>query len=136
MPVIPVKLFDAKSTIKPVGGFMAIKRSLFRILAPATLFILAACQTTPGTQTDAAVSEPDATTSPAVQESVEQAPQYEQAQAEGAPVAIFLADMEPREGWQAVQLDVGAMYINPQPVLIRDDFTGVQAGASEDGDGL
>lgn len=112
---------------------MAIRRSLFRILAPLSLFVLAACQTTPDSQTDAAVSEP-ATAPQTAQQPAE--PMPEQAQSVGAPVAVFLADMDPREGWQAVQLDVGAMYLNPQPVLIRDDFTGVQAGASQEGDGL
>lgn len=114
---------------------MTIQRSLFRILAPISLFILAACQTTPPTSTDTAVTEP-ASAPTTAQEAVQPEPTYEQAAAEGAPVAIFLADMDPREGWQAVELEVGALYLNPQPVIIRDDLTGVQAGASSEGDGL
>lgn len=124
-------------TFQPVGGFMTVKRILTRIIAPLSLFVLAACQTTPTTQTDAAT--PDAAAAPqTAQESVQETSpsQQEQARADGAPVAVFVASSDPRDGWQQVQLDVGSIYLNPQPVIVRDHLTGVQAGASEEGDGL
>ncbi len=114
---------------------MTIQRTLARIIAPLSLFVLAACQTTPPAQTDAAAS--DAAVAPqTAQESVQETSPQQQARSQGAPVAVFLASTDAREGWQPVQLEVGALYLNPQPVLIRDDLTGVQAGTSEEGDGL
>lgn len=113
---------------------MTIQRILARILAPLSLFILAACQTTPSTQTDVAATD-SATATQTAPEPVQELPQQE-ARAEGAPVLIFLADTTARDGWQPVQLDEGTLYLNPQPVVIRDDLTGVQAGSSQEGDGL
>lgn len=114
---------------------MTIQRILARIIAPLSLFVLAACQTTPSAPTDTAT--PDTSTAPqTAQEAVQETPPQQQASSQGAPVAVFLASSDAREGWQPVQLEVGALYLNPQPVLIRDDLTGVQAGASEQGDGL
>lgn len=113
---------------------MIIKRIITRIVAPFSLFVLAACQTTPTTQSDAATAETAAPQT--AQESVQEtSPSQEQVQA-GAPVAVFLASSESRDGWQPVQLDVGALYLNPEPVLVREHLTGVQAGTSEEGDGL
>lgn len=114
---------------------MIIQRILTRIIAPLSLFVLAACQTTP-TQTD--VATPDAAAAPqTAQESAQETtPPMQQAQADGAPVAVFLASSDAREGWQPIELDVGTLYLNPQPVILREDLTGVQAGASEEGDGL
>lgn len=116
---------------------MTIKRILTRIIAPLSLFVLAACQTTPSTQTDTATPDAAATPQTAQESRQETSPsQQEQAQADGAPVAVFLASSDPRDGWQPVELDVGSLYLNPEPVIVREHLTGVQAGASEEGDGL
>lgn len=114
---------------------MNIKRILARLLVPASLLVLAACQTTPTTSTDVTATDP-ATTPQTAQPSAQETPPRQQASSEGAPVAVFVADTEMQEGWQPVQLDVGVLYLNPQPVVVRDDLTGVQAGASPEGDGL
>lgn len=114
---------------------MTIQRTLARILASISLLVLAACQTTPPAQTDAAV--PDQAAAPeSVPSTTPEAVTQQHAAAQGAPVAVFIASTETRDGWQPVQLDVGNLYLNPQPVVIRDDLTGVQAGASQEGDGL
>ncbi len=113
---------------------MTIQRTLGRILAPISLLALAACQTTPSA-TDAAVSD-QAVTPGTTQQSAQETSTQQQASAQGAPVAVFLADTEERDGWQPVQLDMGALYLNPEPIVVRDDLTGVQAGASQEGDGL
>lgn len=114
---------------------MNIKRLLFRILATASMAILAACQTTPTAETAATTPEPTATQQAAPVASQE-APPSQQASEQGAPVAVFLADTEMQEGWQAVQLSEGALYLNPQPVIERNDLIGIQAGANKEGDGL
>lgn len=114
---------------------MTIQRTLVRIFASFSLLVLAACQTTPSGQTDAAVAD-QATTAETAQRADQDTAAQQQASAQGAPVAVFLASTDARDGWQPVQLDVGNLYLNPQPVVIRDDLTGVQAGASEEGDGL
>lgn len=118
---------------------MTIQRILVRLIAPLSLFVLAACQTAPTSPSDTATPDAAAvpqTTQESPTDAVPEAPSQQQASSQGAPVAVFLASSDPREGWQPVQLDVGALYLNPQPVIIRDDLTGVQAGASEEGDGL
>lgn len=113
---------------------MTIQRTLVRILASISLLVLAACQTTPPAQTDAGA--PESTAAPETAQSPEQESAAQQASAQGAPVAVFLASSDAREGWQPVELEAGSLYLNPEPVVIRDDLTGVQAGASQDGDGL
>lgn len=114
---------------------MTIQRTLARILASISLLVLAACQTTPPAQTDAPA--PDQAAAPeSVQSTTPEAATQQQAAAQGAPVAVFIASTETRDGWQPVQLDAGNLYLNPQPVVIRDDLTGVQAGTSQEGDGL
>lgn len=116
---------------------MIIQRILVRITALLSLLVLAACQTTPSSQTETAAATPQATPAPQVeQESAPAAPTQQPGSSQGAPVAVFLASSDVREGWQSVQLDVGQLYLNPQPVIIRDDLTGVQAGVSAEGDGL
>lgn len=101
-------------------------RTLGRILAPASLILLVACQTVPGSKT--ASQEPSAVT-----------PQPEttlQAQRQGAPVAVFLADSTIQSGWTPVTLQAGTLYVNPQPVITRADLSGIQAGADKQGQGL
>jgi preprotein translocase subunit SecD len=111
---------------------MKVVRALGRILVPASLALLAACHTTP-TQQQAQTS-----TTTATPEAQPQQPAESNAQAahQGAPVAVFLADTSSHEGWTAVNIPSGAIYVNPQPVVTRDDLSGVQAGTSKQGDGL
>src|SRR5690606_36271084 len=98
-------------------------RTLGRILLPASFVWLAACQTVPGTQPTEA--EPQAPAETSVQ-----------ASSQGAPVAVFLADTVSQQGWTPVQIQSGTLYVNPQPVITRDDLVGVQAGTSQEGTGL
>src|SRR5690554_289473 len=98
-------------------------RTLGRILLPASLVFLAACQTMPGTQTTEATPEAPAETSM-------------QASGQGAPVAVFLADTVNQQGWTPVQIQSGTLYVNPQPIVTRDDLVGVQAGTNKEGAGL
>lgn len=104
--------------------------TLGRILVPFSLVLLAACQTTPGTGT----AQAPGTTSPATE-----TPEPEtsiQAQQQGAPVAVFLADTTLQTGWTPVNIQSGTLYVNPQPIITRDDLAGIQAGANKDGEGL
>lgn len=101
-------------------------RTLGRILAPVSLILLVACQAVPSNKT-------------ASQESGAVAPKPEatiQAQRQGAPVAVFLADTTIHSGWTPVNLDAGTLYVNPQPVITRADLSGIQAGANKKGEGL
>lgn len=97
-------------------------RSLGRILLPAGLVFLAACQTVPGTKT----TEPAAPAEETVTQAAEQ----------GAPVAVFLADTVNQPGWTPVQIQSSTLYVNPQPVLTRDDLAAVEAGVTQEGEGL
>lgn len=56
--------------------------------------------------------------------------------AQGASVAVFLADTIQQDGWTPIQIQSGTLYVNPQPVLTREDVVGVKAGTSQEGDGL
>jgi len=106
---------------------MKLTRILGRILLPASLVLLAACQSLPGEQAPATAPEPEPTP-PA-----ELAPQ--EAATQGAPVAVFLADTVSQPGWTAVPVEAGTLYINPQPIITRDDLVAVQA-ANDEGTGL
>ncbi|WP_353152094.1 hypothetical protein [Pollutimonas bauzanensis] len=102
-------------------------RTLGRILVPASLILLAACQTLPG---DKKVSqEPGVATAPKPETNL-------QAQRQGAPVAVFLADTTLQSGWTPVGLESGTLYVNPQPIITRADLTGIQAGSNKQGEGL
>ncbi|MFT0548065.1 SecDF P1 head subdomain-containing protein [Allopusillimonas ginsengisoli] len=113
---------------------MMTARTLARVLAPISLAVLAACQTTSPTQKTAPDSS--AQTATPAQTAATQAESQTQAQSQGAPVAVFLADTAARNGWTPVDIDSGKLFVNPQPVLTRDDLSGVQAGTSKDGAGL
>jgi preprotein translocase subunit SecD len=113
---------------------MMTARTLARVLAPISLAVLAACQTTSPTQKTAPDSS--AQTATPAQTAATQAEAQTQAQSQGAPVAVFLADTAARNGWTPVDIDSGKLFVNPQPVLTRDDLSGVQAGTSKDGAGL
>jgi len=100
---------------------MKIVRVLGRVLIPASLVLLAACQNMPGKKETAAQAEPQKTL---------------QATSQGASVAVFLADTTMQTGWTPVQIQSGTLYVNPQPVITRNDLTGIRAGANKQGDGL
>src|SRR5690606_21546027 len=105
--------------------FMKAIRTLGRVVAPLSLVVLAACQTTPkGSSTVSTAPE---------------APQPEtsvQAQQQGAPIAVFLADTVMQANWTPVNIDSGMLYVNPQPVITRGDLIGIQAGSNKQGEGL
>ena len=108
-----------------------------RALVSATLVsLLAACQTIPqqgGTSADNAAGA----TSTAPAEANQDGAQAQQpGVGQPAPVAVLLADTVQQEGWTAVPVQEGQLFINPQPVITRDDLTGVQAGRGRDGEGL
>ncbi|NYT61248.1 hypothetical protein H0A66_02755 [Alcaligenaceae bacterium] len=102
-------------------------RTLGRILAPASLILLVACQAVPGNKT--ASQEPAAVITAKPETTLE-------AQRQGAPVAVFLADITLQSGWTPVNLQTGTLYVNPQPVITRADLSGIQAGANKQGEGL
>jgi len=104
---------------------MRTVRSLGRVLLPISFVALAACQSMPGQQTQTADT---ATTTPAETTM--------QATGQGAPVAVFLADTVSQTGWTPVQIQSGTLYVNPQPVVTREDLIGVKAGTSKEGEGL
>lgn len=112
-------------------------RRLTQILAPTSLVLLAACQTTQ-TKPDAAT---DTSQTPAQSQTAVTSPtapatstpeQQQPVQQQGAPVGVFLADTTSRANWTAVEVQSNSMlYVNPEPVLNNDDLIGVQAGTGE-----
>ncbi|MGB3288909.1 MAG: hypothetical protein WBA83_06505 [Burkholderiaceae bacterium] len=111
---------------------MKATRMLGRVLVPASLLMLAACQT-PGQKSAKAPDQP------AAQSQAPAAPTPEttiQAQQQGAPVVVYLADTKQQKGWTPVNIQSGTLYVNPAPVITRADLTGVQAGTSKQGEGL
>ncbi len=107
---------------------MNIRRALLGVLVPVSAVLLTACETIP--MANKAASAP-----PAQQQAAAPAA-GQQVSAQGAPVAVFIADTAAQEGWRPVKLSDGALYLNPQPVVTRDDLSGVQAGTNKNGDGL
>ena len=107
-----------------------------RLLAPACLLLLAACQTTSPTNTAEPATQSTAP-SAGTQSAQPSAPEGAQTEEQGIPVAVLLADTVEHEGWVSVALNEGSMlYMNPEPIVTRNDLTGVQAGSSSDGEGL
>ncbi|HUH59439.1 MAG TPA: hypothetical protein VL001_05115 [Candidimonas sp.] len=107
---------------------MKTVRALGRIAVPFSLVFLAACQTVPGTKTaESPASSPAETAASS---------QTQPAQQQGAPVAVFMADTVMQTGWTPVNLDTGALYVNPQPIITRADLSGIKAGTNKQGDGL
>jgi preprotein translocase subunit SecD len=106
-------------------------RTLGRLLLPASLVILAACQSVPPKQTTAEATTPS-TPAQAAPTEVPAQP----AQRQGAPIAVFLADTVMQSGRTPVAIQSGALYVNPQPVITRDDLSGIQAGSNKQGEGL
>ncbi|RIY41630.1 SecDF P1 head subdomain-containing protein [Neopusillimonas maritima] len=116
---------------------MKTVQKLGRLVLPLSLLALAACQTMPGDTTSTQPSTTPSTTAPEPGSAASQE-QSEALQAarQGAPVAVFLANTQEQAGWRAVQIQSGTLYINPQPVITREDLVDVRAGTSRQGDGL
>ena len=109
---------------------MKTVRTFGRFIAPAGLVFLAACQSVPTDKTaTTTTSQAPGVTTPQPETSV-------QAQEQGAPVAVFLADTTMQTGWTPVNLQSGTLYVNPQPVITRADLSGIQAGSNKQGEGL
>lgn len=114
---------------------MNVTRVFTRGSLIAALMALAACQTQPLRQ-DAATEPAQAPAAASAAEAPSD-PSMQQAASQGAPVAVFLADMAAQENWRPVQIGTDAtLYLNPQPIVTRDDLTGVQAGTNQQGQGL
>lgn len=113
---------------------MNVTRILTRSSLALAVLALAACQTAPvqqdaATQSEATVATPapGAPSQPPMQDAAEH----------GAPVAVFLADMVEQQGWRAVPVGADStLYLDPRPIVTRDDLTGVQAGTNQQGVGL
>lgn len=97
---------------------------LSRSLLAASLVVLAACQSLPSKNNATAKAEQPV------------APATVQASNQGASVAVFLADTKMHSGWTPVKIQAGTLYVNPQPILTRDDLTGIKAGTNKGGEGL
>ncbi|QIM49830.1 hypothetical protein G9Q38_11935 [Pusillimonas sp. DMV24BSW_D] len=116
---------------------MKTVQKLGRLVLPLSLLALAACQTMPGDSTSTQPSTTPSTTAPEPGSAAsQQQSEALQAARQGAPVAVFLADTQEQAGWRAVQIQSGTLYINPQPVITREDLVDVRAGTSRQGDGL
>lgn len=115
---------------------MNIVRTLSRVLVPLSLVALAACQTVPTKKTASAPVADTVSSQP--QQTSQGAPTQTPApaQAQGANVAVFIADTKAQTGWTPVDIQSGMLYVNPQPVITRGDLTGIQAGANKEGQGL
>lgn len=115
---------------------MNVTRILTRSSLALAILALAACQTAP-VQQGAATQPADAAVAPSAPEAPVQEPAVQQAAEQGVPVAVFLADTVMQTGWREVPVGGGSvLYLDPQPIVIRDDLTGVQAGANQEGQGL
>ena len=115
---------------------MKTVQKLGRLVLPLSLLALAACQTMPGDTTSTESSTAPSTTAPQPGSTASQEQEALQAARQGAPVAVFLADTEEQAGWRGVQIQSGMLYINPQPVITREDLVDVRAGTSRQGDDL
>jgi len=114
---------------------MKITRILTRSSLALAVLALAACQTAP-VQQDTASQPADATVATPTPGAPTEAP-VQPAAEQGAPVAVFLADMMMQEGWRAIPVGGDStLYLDPQPIVTRDDLTGIQAGANQEGQGL
>lgn len=115
---------------------MNLTRILTRGSVALAVVTLAACQTAPQRQTAAV---PDTAPSPTTQPTpgAAEQPPTQAAAEQGAPVAVFLADMATQQGWRPIQVGSDStLYLDPQPIVTREDLTGVQAGSNREGQGL
>lgn len=117
---------------------MNLTRIFTRSSLALAVLTLAACQTAPVQQDTATQPTDPAIAAPAAPAPVTAAPEITQQGAEqGAPVAVFLADMVQQDGWREVPVGTDSkLYLDPQPVVTRNDLTGVQAGSNQEGHGL
>src|SRR5690606_2538009 len=116
------------------GKSMNATRILTRSALALAVAALAACQTAP-VQQDAA-TQPESTVATQTPVAPSQPPMQD-AVGQGAPVAVFLADTVQQQGWRAVQVGANStLYLEPRPLVTRDDLTGIQAGANQQGVGL
>ena len=116
---------------------MKILRILARMLVPASLVALAACQSVPHKTGASAQSSTEASQTQAGESSSAAKPETTlKATNHGARVAVFLADTTSQPGWTAVNIQSGTLYVNPQPVITRRDLSDIRAGASKEGVGL
>lgn len=114
---------------------MILNRIFTRSALALAVLTLAACQTAP-VQQDTASAPADTSVAPAATPGATQPPTQAAAE-QGAPVAVFLADMSQQAGWREIPVGTDSvLYINPQPIVVREDLTGVQAGANQQGQGL
>jgi len=114
---------------------MNVIRVLTRSALALSVLALAACQTAPKQQV--AATQPSESTAAGATPSAQSEAPLEQAAEQGAPVAVFLADMTNQQGWRPVQVGADTtLYLDPQPIVTRDDLTGIQAGSNRDGVGL
>lgn len=115
---------------------MKVTRILTRSSLALALLALAACQTAP-VQQDAAVQPTEPAVAAPTPPPQPEGQTMQPGAAQGAPVAVLLAATTQRDGWREVQLGADSrLYLDPQPIVVRDDLTGVQAGANQQGQGL
>ncbi len=115
---------------------MNVTRILTRSALALAVLGLAACQTPP-TQQQAATGPSDAAVAPTTPGTAAPEAPVQAAAEQGVPVAVFLADMVSQEGWRAIPVGADStLYLDPQPIVTRDDLTGIQAGANQQGQGL
>jgi len=123
--------------MKTVHGVFGRLQSALLLVALAGLMV--ACASKTG---DGSASAPEQT---AAQQGQAQDPAQGQTAAppdplpitpQGVVVAILLADTLEQEGWAAVPVQGGVLYVNPQPVITRGDLINVQAGSGRSGEGL
>ena len=110
-------------------------KTLSRLLAPVALLTLAACQTMPSSG-DASKTSP--TTPAGVEQTQPTEPRAQAPEAQmSEPLLVFLADTAPQGNWVEVDIDgSNSLYMEPEPFLTRNDLESVEAGASNEGDGL
>jgi len=61
----------------------------------------------------------------------------QEAAPQGAPVAVFLADLAMQEGWRGVNIGPDTtLYLDPRPVITHEDLMSVRAGPNKQGQGL
>ncbi len=116
-------------------------RNIIRLLALLSVMALAACETTQTKQTAESTGAEQTQTETNAQLAQTDGDLTDEqlmsdSQQEGAPVAVFLADTAQHEGWHEIPLEEGSIFLNPEAVVVREDLTGVQAGSSQQGDGL
>lgn len=73
---------------------------------------------------------------PVISQPTEAQPVAPRAGGAAVDISIFVADINPREGWIAVPVKDGTLYINSEPALRLNDMLGIQPGNNDQGEGL